>query len=148
MTTIDHIDSDQIERDDAARAIDAQTDAAAEALYVELTELAFDAIVTAQVKTCMSRGWVGIAELVHRMMSLSGGDLQCANAVRVIIESQPEIAQEIRDRYKREALTAASHPTPREIALHGKLNAIDALLTHYMREARTLRDRLNEKKVA
>lgn len=141
MTTdIDHIDAD--------RAIDAQTDAAAEALYVELTDLAFDAIITTQVKTCMSRGWAGIGELVHRMMSLSGGDLQSANAVRVIIESLPAIPQDRRDQFKREALSSASHPTMREIALQAKLNAADTLLTHCMREATKLRELLNERKVA
>lgn len=145
---IDNIDADQIERDDADRAIDAQTDAYAEAAIIEQNRIVGDALASWQVLTVISRGKHAVAEFVRRVLEECGNGSSNAERVEQAILDGNEINPKIADLNKRCALTAASRPTRREIELQAKLNAANGLLDHYICEAQTLRDRLNEKKVA
>jgi hypothetical protein len=137
MTTYD---TDQIERDDADRAIDTQTDAAAEAVCIEIDTLVSVAIDSAPVLTVMSRGKHYTAELVRRILRESGNGGDRADSIAESVMSGYETDPRIVNMLKRMALSAASAKTPREIELESKLAGANALVDHYARELANCRD--------
>ncbi len=132
MTDYD-IDQDQIERDDADRAIDAQTDAAAEAEAIEIDRIVIDAVNSWQVLTVCGRGRYAIAELCRRICAEAGVSSDIGERIECQIIAGSEPDKRVLDGCKRNALAHASWKTPREIELTNKLEHTRLMLDEYIR---------------